>query len=1402
MRTYFFLFLFVSAVSFGAGTSYTWLGNDPSDNSWSTATNWRPTGVPGTDPSDVATIGYTTNSPKLDRDRTLADLVFSQQTLDLNGFTLTLTTPSSFISNGLITNGSLKMTDDTSIDPTMMIIANLITAVSVNVDAVTSTFGMVASGGISNPGNWSVGNGNGTVYLFTSLPASGGTSVNLAFRNPSLAGQVSTVQLTVNAANQITALTIIDEGDNVVLPTSCYTLYNNSTFVLFNSMLFSTLFTCDPTSANTNQNYVRTQTPWTAQSDTGLIDDLPAGSVMQHTAYYDGLGRILEEVTKQASPTKKDLVQLHDYNDQYNTLKEYLPYANDVCHGGYVDYATAVSHQQNFYTVNQDPSVPKVIDPALYTGTQTNSYVQRVYDGSALNRVVEEAAPGDPWKLATDQYGFYSAGTGKTIKQAYRSNAANEVLLWTYDYTTGNAAALSGGAAAYYAAGTLYMEEHKDEDDHKTVQFKDMDDRVVLHREVKDATTNLDTYYVYDDFGRLVYVIPPQATSQLGTQGWSFTPTSTFAQQWVFAYQYDARHRIVGKRAPGASAKKIVYDLLDRPVMVQDGNQAALSQWTFTKYDALGRPVYTGLYSNSAYTASSIQSIFNSATSFYEKRSSATSNLAGYSKAVFPSAIATSDLLTIDYYDNYDFDHNGTDNYKYRTANLGTSEPVPLMRVVGHVTGSKIKYGNSWLCHVPFYDKKARVVQTRWNNPLFLSQYPTHTDTLLDMTTTVYDFTGRKLKVQHLHTPAVIPTVMVLKTYTYDHMGRQLTLSQKNNADAAVLVSSHRYNELGQEIERNLHSEDNGKHFLQSVDYRRNIRGWLTGINNSALSNDGITNDDANDLFGMTFSYQDNVSGIASAPVYNGNISIQRWKTNNPSLPASAFEKAYSFTYDGVNRLASAAYAEKSTAAGWAASTGYGESVSYDLNGNISTLKRTNVNTVIDDLSFFYSGNQLTSVSDAGYAAVGFVDNADSTVEYDYDANGNMTGNDNSFQSLQYNYLNLPTRITQSEKTVGYAYDALGKKMQLDVSDSRGQPSDSYYYVDGFVYRQHYDATCTGNCYALLFIQNEAGRVKQTSAGLRYEYDLKDHLGNVHATFDKGPDGTASLIQEDHYYPFGMRMPGLSYDNGSGNLFLYNGKELQTDVNLYDYGARFYDPAVGRFTTVDPQVEKYDTWSPYLYGANNPIRFVDRNGEGPGYPTGNYSPEQVAADAKFGEGIIEGIKDQVAGLWGMVTNPIRTAVNLYNAVSHPVETGKAIANAAKETGSAIVRGDTKTAGKLASGVITSSLATNFGKIANVNKVEKISPNVQKVLDKINEIKKDGGSVKMNPLDVKNKQELNMTVKASDGSKLDMRIETHEIPKNLGGNGTIPQRHMNVDVFNSNGNKMKLNNLNKGHKLLE
>ena len=112
-----------------------------------------------------------------------------------------------------------------------------------------------------------------------------------------------------------------------------------------------------------------------------------------------------------------------------------------------------------------------------------------------------------------------------------------------------------------------------------------------------------------------------------------------------------------------------------------------------------------------------------------------------------------------------------------------------------------------------------------------------------------------------------------------------------------------------------------------------------------------------------------------------------------------------------------------------------------------------------------------------------------------------------------------------------------------------------------------------------------------------YEYDLKDHLGNTRVSF-KTVNGMAQPMQYRDYYPFGLEMSRPYANDPTASKYRYNGKELQDEYGLgwYDYGARFYDPTIGRWNTADPLAEKSRRWSPYTYGKDSPIRFIDPDG--------------------------------------------------------------------------------------------------------------------------------------------------------------------------------------------------------------
>src|SRR5690606_603115 len=145
---------------------------------------------------------------------------------------------------------------------------------------------------------------------------------------------------------------------------------------------------------------------------------------------------------------------------------------------------------------------------------------------------------------------------------------------------------------------------------------------------------------------------------------------------------------------------------------------------------------------------------------------------------------------------------------------------------------------------------------------------------------------------------------------------------------------------------------------------------------------------------------------------------------------------------------------------------------------------------------------------------------------------------------------------------------------------------------------------------------------------------LKDHLGNVRATVNENQD----IIQVQDYYAFGMQMAtGNTLSSGRANEYKYNGKEMQQELGLdqYDYGARFYDPAVGRWNVVDPLSEKGRRWSPYVYGFNNPVRFVDPDGMWPDDGSNPWDDDVVALQTGMAMGAairssIHGIRTLVA----------------------------------------------------------------------------------------------------------------------------------------------------------------------------
>ncbi len=318
------------------------------------------------------------------------------------------------------------------------------------------------------------------------------------------------------------------------------------------------------------------------------------------------------------------------------------------------------------------------------------------------------------------------------------------------------------------------------------------------------------------------------------------------------------------------------------------------------------------------------------------------------------------------------------------------------------------------------------------------------------------------------------------------------------------------------------------------------------------------------------------------------------WNRPDTTSGTHFLKSAYSFEYDGLNRFNLAYYGEGETIVSSDKFREY--DMDYDLNGNITGLMRTDsLGSVIDNLSYEYASsglsNRLINIVDDSYDADGFSDISNAT-DYTYDNNGNMVSDLNKgIFEISYNFLNLPDTIVNSTgDTVIYYYDAMGTKLKQRVIED-DTVFVCRYYFNGFEYN---------DTLVLDIIHNEEGYVSRSTEDYQYNYYLRDHLGNVRVVFTPAPTRAEKLIQATDYYPFGMKY--RTQVNVSGeNKYLFNGKELQDEMgwDVYAYGARYYDPVIGRFHTIDPLAQDYSFQSPFLYAGNNPIRYIDLFGMGP-----------------------------------------------------------------------------------------------------------------------------------------------------------------------------------------------------------
>jgi RHS repeat-associated protein len=847
-------------------------------------------------------------------------------------------------------------------------------------------------------------------------------------------------------------------------------------------------------SSSATPSYIRTYVPQLPQTDAAQVGDgsLPQ-EVRTSTVYKDGFNRSIQAVQHYANATGTNLhlVQPIDTR-QLPEGYSFLPYA-----------AAGTGYDYQMFTAQHN------YNNNAFAGEAYTSYGITRNISDANQRAIKTLAPGKS-----------QAGQDRGITRKLVTNAANEVRIWTVN--SSNALTSNG---TYYSAGSLMGELVTDAEGAETLNYTTKEGRLVYSKTyLKDQVSGPNvtpvygiTYYVYNDLGKLCFILPPKATA-LAAGG---TLTTTQLNNLCFQYIYDERGRKVVQQMPGKGTEEFVYDKRDRVVFYRDPNMTVpigqYGKWAYTLYDALDRVLMTGLYTG-AEDRATMQAYFEDSNPY------TWSSILYYQKnyalmVAYPENASGITPLTYNFYDNYvNVDASNT-YWNANQSNLnfnevlqnqpGVETPQRSLNVHGLLTGSRVKImaapgadtlqTGTWRLGMNWYDYKARPV---FSTSYDLIRYDPYNSIIhVHLMGTQYDFLNRVQVTKHwmdneqstdgtkIHTE--------LTRNMYDAITGRLTGTRRKTDNSGwIIQSSYTYDELGRTGRQVLGN------YGEVRDYSYNIRGQLTGINGIYAETGNRQGESRS--FGESLKYDYGFSGYR----YDGKIAGMVWRG-----AGVAQAQAYGYSYDKAGRLTNAEYRRYeppigASPAGWyKTSADYTVSnLTYDLGGNLLSMDQKSVKpgsgiVDMDLLEYNYKDNEqsnrLDRVKDnAAYPNLGdFNDLNSGSTDYEYDANGNLIKDYNKdIDHVSYTHFNKPSVVTfNSGKTIHYSYDAAGNKVQ-ELTKEPGVDEVFTDYIGNYIYRKN----------ELQYALTAEGRsiYNKDSVKFKEEYFVKDHLGNVRSVVD------------------------------------------------------------------------------------------------------------------------------------------------------------------------------------------------------------------------------------------------------------------------------------------------------------